>query len=185
MPAPIASRDVVLERLTQAFRRHGYDAASLARLSDETGLVKASLYHHFPGGKQDMARAVLDSAGERFAQLVLAPLATAEAPRARLTAMARGLDAFYAGGREPCLLGLMTVGEGRERLGPEVRRGLSAWIEAVAVTLEDAGLPREESFRRAQDAVAAVQGALVLARGLDDPEPFRRAAATLPDRLLA
>ena len=55
MPAALASREVVLERLLATFRDQGYDGASLAELSAATGLGKSSLYHHFPGGKVDMA----------------------------------------------------------------------------------------------------------------------------------
>ncbi len=55
MPAPLLPREEVLDRLAAAFRRDGYDGASIARLSAATGLGKASLYHYFPGGKQDMA----------------------------------------------------------------------------------------------------------------------------------
>ena len=62
MPAAQASRDEVVDRLLTAFRRKGYDGASLADLSAATGLGRSSLYHYFPGGKEEMARAVLDRA---------------------------------------------------------------------------------------------------------------------------
>ncbi|MFT7651655.1 MAG: TetR/AcrR family transcriptional repressor of lmrAB and yxaGH operons, partial [Candidatus Azotimanducaceae bacterium] len=39
------------EDLRQVFITRGYDGATLAHLSASTGLSKASLYHHFPGGK--------------------------------------------------------------------------------------------------------------------------------------
>lgn len=69
-PGPSATaRDAARERLImtigRVFRRYGYEGASLSILSRETGLGRSSLHHFFPGGKEDMAMAVLDLA-ERF-----------------------------------------------------------------------------------------------------------------------
>ena len=55
MPAPLLSKEEVLARLMATFRSDGYDGASLAELSQRTGLGKSSLYHYFPGGKAEMA----------------------------------------------------------------------------------------------------------------------------------
>ena len=45
--------------LLQLFRQHGYDGATLSKISQVTGLGKASLYHHFPKGKDEMVQEVL------------------------------------------------------------------------------------------------------------------------------
>ena len=47
------------EALTRVFQTYGYDGATLSRISDATGLQRASLYHRFPGGKEEMAKFVL------------------------------------------------------------------------------------------------------------------------------
>ncbi len=48
--------------LDEVFRRRGYDGATLSVLSRACGLGKASLYHHFPGGKDEMADVLLQRA---------------------------------------------------------------------------------------------------------------------------
>jgi len=48
-------RDALLRQLGQVFRERGYEGATLTQLAAATGLGKASLYHHFPGGKAEMA----------------------------------------------------------------------------------------------------------------------------------
>lgn len=53
------SKEEVIAQLTKVFRQYGYEGATLARLSEATGLGKASLYHHFPKGKEEMAAVVL------------------------------------------------------------------------------------------------------------------------------
>lgn len=61
---------------------------------------------------------------------------------------------------------------------------LSQWIEAIAIVLEESGLETQLARYRAEDAVLRIQGALVLARGLDDTMPFQRTIQTLPTELL-
>lgn len=185
MPAPSLSREEVVARIGAVFRRWGYDGASLARISAATGLGRSSLYHYFPGGKDDMAAAVLEDAAGCLARDVLARLEGPGPTRARLAAMARALDEFYGGGRSNCLLGALALGEGHARFAPKLKAAFRRWIGAIARALEDAGQPPERARARAEEAVLSVQGALVLARGLGDPRPFRDLVAGLPDRLLA
>ena len=60
MPAALLPRDEVVARILTVFRDFGFDGASLAELSKATGLGRSSLYHYFPGGKDEMAVAVLE-----------------------------------------------------------------------------------------------------------------------------
>ncbi|MEO0971892.1 MAG: helix-turn-helix domain-containing protein, partial [Pseudomonadota bacterium] len=60
MPRPASiNDDDLLDRLSSVFREVGYEEASMALLASASGLKKASLYHRFPGGKEQMAREVL------------------------------------------------------------------------------------------------------------------------------
>jgi AcrR family transcriptional regulator len=184
MPARLLARSEVIDRLAAVFRQHGYDGATLSLMSQATGLGKASLYHHFPGGKEAMARAVLDAAEASLRHQVLAPLRGEGSPRARLEAMARALERRHAGGREPSLLASLSFGD-RAPLQERLRRGFRLWIGAIADTLTEAGLPRAEAGRRAEDAVMRIEGALILSAGLGSPAPFRTLLRDLPEALLA
>ena len=97
MPAALIPKEEVVARLFVVFRDHGYEGASLTELSRATGLGKSSLYHYFPGGKEDMARAVLDFVDAWFAQNVFAPLQGKGAPRERLQRMLDAMDGLYGG----------------------------------------------------------------------------------------
>lgn len=185
MPASLKSRGQVIERLTDSFRRHGYDGASLARLSAATGLGKASLYHHFPGGKADMARSALGRVGEWFVGNVFAPLHGPGVPEERLNRMILALNEFYDGGRKSCLVELFSAAPGETGLHDPVRRTVGLWIGEFAALAEAASLPPALARSRAEDEVIRIQGALVVSRALDDREPFRRVLAELPRKLLA
>jgi len=84
MPAPLLSKDEVLDRLLNTFRDKGYEGASLAELSAATGLVKASLYHYFPGGKQDMAEQVMAHLERQLAAAIYEPLQSTQWRRSAL-----------------------------------------------------------------------------------------------------
>ena len=89
MPVMSSSKAEVLDRLLDTFRGDGYDGASLAQLSAVTGLGKSSLYHHFPGGKSDMALQVLAHMSAGLERDLLAPMQGSGTPQERLDAMLR------------------------------------------------------------------------------------------------
>jgi AcrR family transcriptional regulator len=185
MPAALLPKDEVLDRLAGVFRTYSYEGATLARLSEATGLGRASLYHYFRDGKEGMARAVLERAGDAMEKRVLAPLQGPGTPRERLEAMARGLDVFYADGTQACLLGLLSIGDGQALFGEAVRTSLGRWIEAVAAVVAEAGLDRDAARTWAEDMVSAIQGALVMSRAQGSAGAFKRLVTSLPERLLA
>lgn len=178
-------REELVGRLFAAFRKHGYDNASLSVLAEEVGLAKAALYHHFPGGKVDMARAVLESVGGWMGGNVFAPLHAPGDPRQRLVAMTRTLDGFYDGGGGACLLALFSLGEAQQHFREVIRGGTEAWISAIAAVLHDAGFAPEQARLRAREAIIRIQGSLVVSRALADREPFQAVMRGLPDQLLA
>ncbi len=176
----------LLRRLTVTFRDVGYEAASLALLSEATGLKKASLYHRFPGGKEQMAREVMQEAGRWLTEYVLGPLSGPGSPEQRIADMARQLNGFYQGGKQACLLNLLSSPVGRE--GPfkaAIKQMFEAFISALARVVAESGFPADIAHARAERAIALVQGSLVLARGLGSHEPFQRALEVLPTELLA
>lgn len=175
MPAPKITREEVVARLLETFRASGYDGASLAELSAATGLGRSSLYHYFPNGKADMALQVLDRLREDLERALLAPLRGPGSPEARRDEMIRVLDAFYDGGRKACLIERLSASVDRTLFASPLSGTVGAWLDAVVALCLEAGLPAEEARDRAEDLVARVEGALVLAASTGDPAVFGRA----------
>lgn len=179
MPAALASKEEVIDRLARAFTCNGYDGASLAQLSEATGLGKSSLYHYFPGGKDDMAAAVLERVTATIVTRIVQPLRGAEPAEWRISEMLDTVDALYAGGSDPCLLGMFTQDSVVARLGPQLGDAFRSWIEALTGAFTDAGLTAADAGEAAEEAVSRIQGALILARATSDTAPFRRCLAAL------
>lgn len=178
------SKDNVIPQLLRVFRQYGYEGATLARLSESTGLGKASLYHHFPKGKEEMARAVLDYLNQALQDQLLAPLHSDRPPLDRLLCMSQNIDAFYHHGEQACLLALLSTGEAQDLFQKQVEQALNQWIESLAQVAIEAGIEPTVARQKAEDAVLQIQGALVLARGLKDTAAFERVLHRLPDTLL-
>jgi AcrR family transcriptional regulator len=183
MPAPLMPKDEVIARIAAVFKAHGYQGSSLAELSEQTGLVKASLYHYFPDGKKGMAEAALDAFGERIALLVIAPLLTDASPRQRLAAMLDGIDEAYSGGDDLCLFALLSIGDARELFQARIAPAIARLIEALVATLRAAGLGKSQATALAEQMVVEVEGALVMARVLGDAGVFQRTLKRLRDRI--
>lgn len=178
------ARNAALPILAEVFREHGYEGASLALLGSRAGLGKGSLYHAFPGGKAEMAEAVLDVIETWFEIRIYAPLRNYPDPRAAIDRMLSETDAYFHSGGRACLVGVFALTEGRDRFGERIARYFSAWCDALMAALVRAGYPPGEAVDLAEDAVSAIQGGLVLARALDDPAAFTRMLARLRRRLL-
>ena len=126
MPRTKISREEAVERIGEEFRCHGYAATSLSRIAEATGLGRASLYHHFPGGKDDMVRQVFRKVGEEVGE-ILALLEEPGDPRDRITASMKAVERFYAGGTKNCLLGTMVLSGGSELFADELAAAFAAW----------------------------------------------------------
>lgn len=185
MPAPLLQRTEILERLTETFRHLGYDGASLGDIAAATGLGKSSLYHYFPGGKQEMAAEVLSHLADQLERDLFTPLGEAGVPARKLGRMLEVLNAFYDEGRKACLLERLAASAYGSRFRKPLSTVFVRWIEAIADLCRDAGLTAAEARRRAEDAVIRVEGALVLAAATGDPAPFARTLTSLRTNLLA
>ncbi len=178
------SKEQVITKLIPVFRHYGYEGATMSRLSEATGLKKASLYHHFRGGKEQMAEAVLEYIGNWIQEHVFAPLKSDKTPRERIEAMCRGINEFYQTGQEPCVLSVMSVGEADNIFHRQLEQSLKTWIDTLAEIVEETGIKPQQARERAEDALMLIQGALVLVRVSNKTEPFERVISKLPQVLL-
>jgi TetR/AcrR family transcriptional regulator, lmrAB and yxaGH operons repressor len=56
------SRSDMLAGALVLLRERGYSGTSFSELIESTGAPRGSIYHHFPGGKQQLAREAIEIA---------------------------------------------------------------------------------------------------------------------------
>ncbi|MBD2260037.1 TetR/AcrR family transcriptional regulator [Pseudanabaena sp. FACHB-2040] len=176
-------KDTYVPCLLELFRQNGYDGATLSKISEATGLGKASLYHHFPGGKDEMVTVVLDYLQQGLKQHILQGMDSDEEPLVRLQRMCDRTATAYDNGNRPCLLATLLLGSARDAFQAQVQALLVMWRDAIATVLTEAGLDSQAAQERAEAALISIQGSLVLSQGLNDPSPFQRVIQRLPQEL--
>src|ERR1700687_839186 len=167
------ARNRIVPLIARAFRRCGYEAASMSVLSAETKLGRSSLYHYFPGGKEDMAMAVLDLA-ERFVRDdLMAKLVAPGTPRNQVEKFIGKLKEYYEGGTVGCLYGVLSLHDCPVHVGDRVAALTQDWIAALAEYLKSRG---DRSARaNAERIVRHLQGGLVVSLATRDPRQFEAA----------
>lgn len=183
MALPKLTEQELIGRLTTVFQQYGFEGASLTRISQSTGLEKASLYHRFPGGKDQMAEAVVNFVAQCFISELLAPLKGNGPLEDRIKVCAARIQAYYAKGTRSCVLDTMSLPAGSSDLHSAVESAYKTWTDSFAAASKEAGHSPSQSRQRAEEAVMGIHGALVLARATGNTKPFGRMLARLPELL--
>jgi len=179
------SKTKYVPTLITLFRQYGYDGTTLSKISEATGLGKASLYHHFPGGTDEMLITVLDYLQKIMQEEVLPTLEGEGNALNKFQMMGDRLVEVYDNGKNPCLFAILLMGSARDVFHDRAKNIFQVWIDAMTKVLEETGLDRKLATEKAQDIAIAIQGALILTQGLDDISIFQRVVKELPQNLSA
>jgi TetR/AcrR family transcriptional regulator, lmrAB and yxaGH operons repressor len=167
MPRPDRSRAALTETAATLFRRQGYAATGLNQILDEAGVKAGSLYHHFPQGKQELAAAVVDTAGAGIEQLLRRFLAT---DRSVADIVDRWIDLLMAGlagdHRDGCPI--EPIATESVNASPLVRaasaRAFAGWCVAVEERLSSDGWSAAQAHQVGIAVISLIEGALILSR---------------------
>jgi AcrR family transcriptional regulator len=171
-------------RAAETFRIFGYEGTSLNRLAKATGLEKASLYYRFPGGKDAILMAAVNGVGSWLQANIFEPLARPGALADRIEVVVERLRAFYGNGTKPCVLDTLSLKGGTPELETALRGAVDGWLNAFAEVAREAGYSPEEAQRRAEQAIIAIEGSLVLARVTGYRDVFERGLGELRSLLI-
>ena len=155
----------------ELFGERGFAGAGLRDVVARSDAPRGSIYHHFPGGKAQLAQEAVQHAAEAAA----APAERTSDPVAALHAYLDGwrtqLEAndFQAGS---ALAAMAVAPDDATGTREAAAAGYARWSEAFAVTLREAGVRRKKAARLATLAMAAIEGAVVLCRARRDTAPL-------------
>ena len=173
------TRQRLVTTTAELFRRRGFHGTSLKQVTDAADAPIGSLYHFFPGGKEDLAEAVLLESGEAYRQLFELIADASPDPAAAITDFFDGAAEVLAqsGYVDTCPIGTVAleVASSNERLRQASDRVFRSWIAAAAERFTAAGIDAAEAEALAATAVAALEGGFMLARSRQDPAPLRTA----------
>lgn len=171
---PQKKQDIeIITSLVKTFRTNGYEGTSLTELAKATGLKKASLYHRFPNGKQEMAEAVINYIDDWAEQNIFKSLKDEKTlPIERLI---KGLDEIrnsYNGGKESCIFRALSLGQSLDIFEQQIKNGMKKWIKAFQNIGISLGLSEAEANEKAISTLIKIQGSLIVTKGLNDLSVF-------------
>ena len=168
------TRERILQASEELFRRQGFAGTGIKQILGMANAPFGSLYHHFPGGKDELAAETIRRAGDHYAAIVTEHLLASPdlVANLRTTFRAAGqtlIDTDYADAC-PIETVALEVASTNEPLRLATAEVFESWIQGLTALLTHEGVPADRSRALAQVILSAREGAFVLARASRTPD---------------
>ncbi len=172
----VQTRTRLLDTAGQLFRAQGFHATGLDEVLRLSATPKGSLYHYFPGGKDQLAIETLGHVVAQMEQRMSALLGSSDDPskglRTVLDFAAKSLA--ESDFRNGCPIAAVTldVACDRNSVREACERGLNTWLGVFAQHFMRAGLTEKRAKNLAILFLAALEGGLILSRAQKNVAPL-------------
>jgi AcrR family transcriptional regulator len=177
-----STKDRIIDSSAELFRRQGYTGTGVKQIAAVASAPFGSLYHFFPGGKEQLGEEVIRSSGALYLQLF--ETIALQAPDA-LTAVAD----FFSGAAEtlretdyadacPIATVALEVASTNEPLRRATADVFETWIDAASAYFAAAGIAADAAQALALSMLSLLEGAFVFCRAMRSTEPLEAAGAS-------
>jgi TetR/AcrR family transcriptional regulator, lmrAB and yxaGH operons repressor len=185
VPRPDRHRAELVAATGRLLRRQGYSGTSVSDFLNAAGAANGSLYHHFPGGKEQLAHAAIDAAAEQIeAALASAFDATDDVVAAAQRSIDGMIAAFEADPRDGCPVAPTAIDAAgvSEPLRLAASAAFARWSSVFERALQRT---RDDDTAAAQARVllSAIEGALLLDRTSRDTAHLKALRDAMPTLL--
>lgn len=186
MPAPavdaaVPTRDRILVAAAELFRRQGYAGTGLKQVTAQARAPFGSLYHFWPGGKEELGDEVLRTGGAFFLALyrLIADGEDDVVAAVRAFFAGAGETLVATGFQDACPIATVAgeVASSHDTLRRATADVFESWLAALAGDLEAAGVAPRRAREVALQVVAILEGAFLLCRSLRSIAPMDAAGA--------
>jgi AcrR family transcriptional regulator len=178
-----STRESILTAAAELMRHKGYGAVGMKDIAQASGAPIGSLYHHFRGGKVQIAREALINAGHAYALLI--PSIVDE-----YTDLGDAVDAVFTTAAEdmartgfanmcPVASVAAEVADTVEELRETTASVFDGWIDGASAYFAARGLDSSQAREVTFALISALEGAFVIARTLRSTEPLLAAGRAL------
>ncbi|HEX4188658.1 MAG TPA: TetR/AcrR family transcriptional regulator [Solirubrobacteraceae bacterium] len=175
------TRERIIDSSAELFRRQGYTGTGVKQIAAMASAPFGSLYHFFPGGKEQLGAEVIRWSGDLYLELFATIAMQAPDP---VTAIAD----FFAGAAEtlretdyadacPIATVALEVASTNEALREATADVFDSWIDAAGAYFAAAGIPRANARELALSILCLLEGAFIFARAMRTTEPLEVAGA--------
>jgi AcrR family transcriptional regulator len=177
------TRQRIVDASAELMRRQGYAATGMKQIVTTASAPFGSVYHFFPGGKEELGAETIRWSGAEYGKLLAAVLDTSPD-------LVTGMRAFFDGAAEhlvatgyadacPIATIALEVSSHSEVLRQACAEVFEGWIDEGVRRFTEHGVPPYAARRLVIEALALLEGAFVLCRAARSTEALRIAAATV------
>lgn len=163
-----SAKERILDASSELFRRQGLTGTGIKQILDQAQAPFGSLYHHFPGGKDELAAETVKRAGAYYGQLVTEMLLAEPdlVSGVREAFVAAGRDLAATGYADACPIETVAleVASTNERLRLATAEVFDSWLDGLTALMRSEGIEATQARALAHTILAALEGAFVLAR---------------------
>jgi AcrR family transcriptional regulator len=178
-----STRESILTATAELMRRKGYAAVGMKDVVAASGAPIGSLYHHFPGGKAQIAREALINAGTAYGLLIPTLIDPHDDLGEAIESafMQAAADMADTGFANMCPVASVAaeIADTVEDLRQASSGIFNGWLDGGTAYFVARGLPQDTARDVTVALVGALEGAFVLARTLRDTEPLLAAGRVL------
>jgi AcrR family transcriptional regulator len=178
-----ATRERIIEAGSALFRRQGYAGTGMKQIAAAAEAPFGSIYHFFPGGKDELSAEIIRAAGRAYGELVPmffdAEPDVVAATRNAFNGAAETLRASDYADACPIATVALEVASTNETLRLATAEIFAEWIAALAARLARAGLDGAAARSLAAAIIAMLEGAFILGRAQRDAGHVERAGAVM------
>ena len=179
------TKDRIVTTSAELFRRQGYTGTGLKQIVAEARAPFGSIYHFFPGGKEQLGAETIRWSGALYGQLLPAVFDPAPDPvtavRDFFAGAAAHLEESDYADACPIATVALEVSSSSEPLREACADVFEGWIVSATDRLAGEGIGEGRARELAIGMIAALEGAFVLARALRSTEPLFVAGAMAAD----
>ena len=162
------TRERILDATSDLFRLQGYAGTAMKQVVDAAGAPFGSVYHFFPGGKEQLAVEAIERAGKGYEDLVLVVFdAESGAVAGTRAVFAAAAEVLRQSGYEdacPIATVALEVASTNEQLREATARVFEAWVVTLAGRLAADGAEPATARATAIVVIELLEGAFLLCR---------------------
>ena len=163
-----STKDRILDATAALFMRYGYTGTGLKQVVANANAPFGSLYHHFPGGKQELGVEVIHRAGGMYGELVMSVFDAAPdlvtGVRDCFAGAAAVLEATDYADACPIETVALEVASTNEPLREATALVFEGWITSATDRFRAAGLADETARELSISFIMLLEGAFLLCR---------------------
>ena len=176
------TRDRLVSAAATLFWRKGYHGTGLAEVLAEAGVPKGSLYHHFPDGKADLAKAAADWTADFLITIINDAFEPASDFRAGAAHYCNKMAKLFqiSDAADICpISALLFDGPEDPEFRAHAERVFQRMIDVISGHGRRLALPEGEAVAQAEILLVAIEGGWTLARARRKPDILRMLAKRL------